>query len=337
MPIFVSRFSSARTGLANFQSLRAATGDIRADRRASSPDDRLRDREGEGDQTVPSGENSRGASSLLITSQRAEQLAQRITGQNARASERRTSGTQTDGRTTASTGAQGSARTTVSTASRANERETPEDRQDQARRTERAEETRVVLRPVLRSAVQRIDGLTRLLSAQRRGEEEASGTAPAARARLSTSLKIEESAAQSNVVRTAQAAQVTQARQAAQAAQAAQTEPAQQPRAEERLRETTELKQNLREDVATVSRGLVRDSIRQNTQNARRIAQNIFQTAASQGRPTSTGLSGSSFLQRTPASQGLFSTRRQTPTISNLSGLRSALALLGTNVNILVG
>ena len=281
MPIFVSRFSSARNGLANFQALRTAVEDVRTDRRASASRERERNREEERDQTAPSGEDRRGASTLLVTSQRADQVAQRVTDQNA---------------------------------------------------SSRASETRVVLRPVLRSAAQRLDGLTRLISAQRRGEEPAVGTEPAARARLSTSLRIEQTAAQSDVVRTAQAAQVSQAQQAPRTTEAARTQP--EPRAEDRIRETTELKQDLREDVATVARGLVKDAVRQNTRNARRIAQGTLQAA--QAHPTTT--LARPLLQRAPLSQSLFSNRvRQAPTISNLSPLRSALALLGTNVNILVG
>ncbi|OGG50270.1 MAG: hypothetical protein A3F84_18080 [Candidatus Handelsmanbacteria bacterium RIFCSPLOWO2_12_FULL_64_10] len=327
MPIFVSRFSSARNGLANFQALRTAVEDVRTDRRASASRERERNREEERDQTAPSGEDRRGASTLLVTSQRADQVAQRVTDQNAssRASERRESNGRANGRSPET------AQRSASTAGNAPEASREErGRQAQAQREE--PETRVVLRPVLRSAAQRLDGLTRLISAQRRGEEPAVGTEPAARARLSTSLRIEQTAAQSDVVRTAQAAQVSQAQQAPRTTEAARTQP--EPRAEDRIRETTELKQDLREDVATVARGLVKDAVRQNTRNARRIAQGTLQAA--QAHPTTT--LARPLLQRAPLSQSLFSNRvRQAPTISNLSPLRSALALLGTNVNILVG
>ncbi|GEM_PF-5683701 len=325
MPIFVSRFSSGRTGLANFQALRTAVEDVRTDRRASAS--RERDREEERDQTAPAGEDRRGASTLLVTSQRADQVAQRVTGQNAasRASERRESNGRENGRSPETT------QRSVRTAENAPEASREErGRQAQAQREE--PETRVVLRPVLRSATQRLDGLSRLLNAQRRGEEPTVGTEPAARARLSTSLRIEQTAAQSDVVRTAQAAQVSQAQQAPRTTEASQTQP--EPRAEDRIRETTDLKQDLREDVATVARGLVKDAVRQNTQNARRIARGTLQAA--QARPTAT--LASPLVQRAPLSQSLFSSRaRQAPTIPNLSPLRSALALLGTNVNILVG
>ena len=400
MPIFVSRFSSARSGLANFQALRSAVEDVRADRRASLSGNEAPDRDQEEDQTGSSGENSRGASALLTTTQRADQIAQRITDQNASSggSERQAEDTRTGGETAASASSNASQESgaasvsaAVSTAGRAaqaalqnavqaqtndrraaqtTDRQTAqaanrqtaqapsnarEDRQAQTQRREPVQQTRLVIRPVLRSAVQRIDNLTRLLSAQRRGEtptveatpaataESAATTSPAAgedtagRALVSTSLRIEQTAAQSDLVRTAQAAQVALSRQAFDAATASATQ-AQQPRAEERIRETVQLKQNLREDVSTVTRGLVRDSIRQNTQNARQIAQNVLQSVANQARPASAGLSRpASLSQRSAVSQGLFSSRRQAPALPNLSGLRSALALLGTNVNILVG
>jgi hypothetical protein len=330
MPIFVSRFSSARTGLANFQALRAAVEDVRSDRRASAS--RERDREEERDQTAPSGEDRRGASTLLVTTQRADQVAQRVTGQNAasRASGRRESNGRENGRAATPETAQRSARTAENAPEASREER---GRQTQAQPEE--PETRVVLRPVLRSATQRLDGLTRLIGAQRRGQtDEAQATAESARARLSTSLRIEQTAAQSDVVRTAQAAQVSQAQQAPRTTEAARTQP--EPRAEDRIRETTELKQDLREDVATVARGLVKDAVRQNARNARRIAQGTLQVAAQQARPTAT--LASPLAQRAPLSQSLFSSRaRQAPTIPNLSPLRSALALLGTNVNILVG
>jgi hypothetical protein len=328
MPIFVSRFSPARTGLANFQSLRVSDEDVRQQERASSRQERVRDREEEGDQTAPSGEDRRGASTLLVTSQRADQIAQRITGQNAasRASGRRESNGRENGRPSET------AQRSASTAENAPEA-SREERGRQARAQQEEPETRVVLRPVLRSAAQRLDGLTRLIGAQRRGRaDEAQATAESARARLSTSLRIERTAAQSDVVRTAQAAQVSQARQAPRTTETTQPQP--EPRAEDRIRETTELKQDLRENVATVARGLVKDAVRQNAQNARRIAQGALQSA--QARPAAT--LASPLSQRAPLSQSLFSSRsRQAPVISNLSPLRSALALLGTNVNILVG
>lgn len=330
MPIFVSRFSPARTGLANFRALRVSDEDVRQQERASSRQERERDREEEGDQTAPAGEDRRGASTLLVTTQRADQIAQRVTGQSAasRVSGRRESNGRESGRPSET------AQRSASTAENAPEASREErGRQAQAQREE--PETRVVLRPVLRSATQRLDGLTRLIGAQRRGRvDEAAATAEAVRARLSTSLRVERTAAQTDVVRTAQAAQVSQARQQSEAAEAVQERP--QSRAEDRLRETTELKQDLREDMATVARGLVRDTIRQNAQNARRTALGMLQAAAQQARPTTT--LASPLVQRTPLSQPLFSSRtRQAPTIPNLSPLRSALALLGTNVNILVG
>jgi hypothetical protein len=327
MPIFVSRFSPARAGLANFRALRVPDEDVRQQERASSRQERVRDRE-EGDQTAPSGEDRRGASALLVTTQRADQIAQRVSGQNAvsRESGRRESNGRENGRSPETAQRSASAAENAPEASR-------EERGRQAQTPQEEPETRVVLRPVLRSAAQRLDGLTRLIGAQRRGRaDEAQATAEAARARLSTSLRIEQTAAQTDVVRTAQAAQVSQARQAPRTTEAAQPQP--EPRAEDRLRETTELKQDLREDVATVARGLVRDAVRQNVQNARRIAQGTLQ--AVQTRPAAT--LASPLSQRAPLSQPLFSSRaRQTPAIPNLSPLRSALALLGTNVNILVG
>lgn len=411
MPIFVSRFSPTRSGLANFQSLRAAVEDVRQGVRASSQENRADSRGQGGDQTASSGEDRTGASPLLANSQRADQIAQSITDQNDFAGGRQAETTPASGETTASafsspsqetvqasvfpevsttggavqaalqnTGeqtAQAANRQTAQATGRqtaqATGRQTPqttsrqtgrtigrqaaqsslqnaqENRQTQVQRRELPQDTRVTLRPFLRSAVHRIDGLSRLLSAQRRSEEPtvaaepagatdlavttepAAGTDETARALVSTSLRIEQTAAQSSVVRTAQAIQVAEAQQAVQAAQETSLGFAQPPSAEERIQQTTQLKQNLREDMATVTRGLVRDVARQNTQNARKMAQNTFQATAQQARPATTLArpSPQNFLSSSP--------RRQSFTISNLAPLRSALALLGTNVNILVG
>ncbi|MSS72767.1 MAG: hypothetical protein EXS64_14935 [Candidatus Latescibacteria bacterium] len=403
MPIFVSRFSPTRSGLANFQSLRAAVEDVRQGVRASSQENRADSRGQGGDQTASSGEDRTGASPLLANSQRADQIAQSITDQNDFAGGRQAETTSASGETTASafsspsqetvqasvfpevsttggavqaalqnTGeqtaqaanrqtAQATGRQTPQTTSRQTGRtigrqaaqsslqNAQENRQTQVQRRELPQDTRVTLRPFLRSAVHRIDGLSRLLSAQRRSEEPtvaaepavtadlavttepAAGTDETARALVSTSLRIEQTAAQSSVVRTAQAIQVAEAQQAVQAAQETSLGFAQPPSAEERIQQTTQLKQNLREDMATVTRGLVRDVARQNTQNARKMAQNTFQATAQQARPATTLArpSPQNFLSSSP--------RRQSFTISNLAPLRSALALLGTNVNILVG
>src|SRR5262245_33046308 len=82
MPIFVSRFSPTRTGLANFQALRTAAEDVRQGIRTSFQENRAENRNREEDQTVSAGEDRTGASPLLITSQRADQIAQSITNQN---------------------------------------------------------------------------------------------------------------------------------------------------------------------------------------------------------------------------------------------------------------
>ena len=359
MPVFVSRFSSARASVANFRALRARDDDddddIRTQRGRAGRQERVRGgqgddgrtrvsrgesavatrtlrtagrqesvRGGEGDGTRASAGQSRNAFGLLISSQRADQISRQV-------SDRVRSG-------------QGQA-----TRTRA-QRTTQASRDRTGTGFPEAPTTRPALGPALQSAVRRIDSLSRLISSRTRGNIQVDGNeTAAARVRLATSLRVERTTATAAVVRTAQAARTARSAQAAPvdvsttgANEQAQT--ARAPRAEDRLRETTELKQNLREDVSAVTRGLVRDSIRQNAINGQRTAQNLV-AAQRQGiraadrNQNRTSVFRTQLERPSTLSRSIFSDDedRSSFRIPNMSGLRSALALLGSNVNILVG
>jgi hypothetical protein len=352
MPIFVSRFSSARSGLGNFQALRVSQGEDRLSRRSSSDQGSAREAEDEGNQTSASGGSTTAAVRLLITTQRADQLAQRVTGQtsasrstpaNASRTSRSSSASvrlSTNGSTgpAAGSASEEEGRTATQTSPQVrqpaaiqNPQQARQAAQTQTRAAQGDVAPRVTLRPALQSAVRRIDNLTRLLSARRQGQvEDAEATGQSGRARLATSLRIEGTTAQTDIVRTAQNVVTSRT------SRSVQEQAAQESRAEDRLKETEALKQNLREDVATVTRGLVKDTIRQNARNASAMAQNMFQAAQQQIRRQSSAPTLSlSTRPSIPSVTG--KTKRQTMTSPNLAGLRSALALLGTNVNILIG
>ena len=365
MPVFVSRFSSARVSVANFRALRARDDDddedIRTQRGRSGRQERVRGGEGddgrtrvsrgesavatrtlrtagrqesvrggEGDGTRASAGQSRNAFGLLISSQRADQISRQVSDR-VRSGQGRTQDTQQATRTRGQ-------RTTQTSRAQAGT-DFPE-----------ATTTRPALGPALQSAVRRIDSLSRLISSRTRGNIQVDGNETAvARVRLATSLRVERTVATADVVRTAQAARTARSAQAAPPEVSTtrendQAQTARAPRAEDRLRETTELKQNLREDVSAVTRGLVKDSIRQNSVNAQRTAVNLF-AAQRQGVQTANrNQNRPSVLRTQPGrpstlSRSIFSDDedRSSFRIPNMSGLRSALALLGSNVNILVG
>ena len=352
MPIFVSRFSAARSGLANFQALRTSNQASERGRTSGRQDQASAEEE---DQARSTAEGSRGDTRLLVTSQRADQISQQVAG---RTEAEPPSGPTTPGRrvTTVAPRAAAATQNTFAPARFTATAQTLPQAQVQTGRQggtasllPEARTVQIALRPVLQTTVNRLEGLTRLITSQRSGLVETNaGETVTGRVRLATSIRVEGTAATANVVRTAQAAQtataalpatpggepVTTFSTASRAAEGG-------PTAEERLRQTTVLKQNLREDVATVTRGLLKDTIRENAQTARRIAQGILQAQRRQVRESDT--SGPSALrtqlnQPSPLAQAVASNRRRSsPAIPNMSGLRSALALLGTNVNILVG
>ena len=296
--------------------------------RTSGRQESVRGREGDG--TRASAGQSRNAFGLLISSQRADQISRQV-------SDRVRSG-------------QGRTQDTGQATRTRTQRTTQTSRAQTATDFPEATTTRPALGPALQSAVRRIDSLSRLISSRTRGNIQVAGNETAvARVRLATSLRVERTAATANVVRTAQAARTARSAQAAppDVSTIEENEPTQTaraPRAEDRLRETTELKQNLREDVSAVTRGLVRDSIRQNSINSQRTAQNLF-AAQRQGiraadrNQNRTSVFRTQLERPSTLSRSIFSDDedRSSFRIPNMSGLRSALALLGSNVNILVG